>query len=62
MKKIFVNLKMYLNTKEEITNYINNLKEEKEKFVVFPEAIHLEKFISNGYITGIQNIFRIDHA
>ena len=56
MKKIFVNLKMYLNTKEEIINYINNLKEEKEKFVVFPEAIHLEKFISNGYITGIQNI------
>ena len=57
MKKlIFVNLKMYLNTIEDIQNYINNLKNEKDKIVIFPSNIYLYEFIKQNFQIGIQNI------
>ncbi len=57
MKKlIFVNLKMYLNTIKDIQNYIDNLKKEKDKIVIFPQAIYINEFIQNNFHTGTQNI------
>ena len=57
MKKlIFVNLKMYLNTIKDIQNYIDNLKKEKDKFVIFPQTIYINEFIKNNFHTGTQNI------
>ena len=57
MKKlIFVNLKMYLNTIKDIQNYIDNLKKEKDKIVIFPQTIYINEFIKNNFHTGTQNI------
>ena len=54
-KMILANLKMYQCTKEEVNNYINKLKGAKNKFIVFPSVIYLEKFIQNNFICGVQN-------
>lgn len=63
MKKlILVNLKMYLNNKEEVDNYLDNLETEKLNFIVFPPAIYLSKFIQKGFISGIQNISAHKHG
>lgn len=55
-KLILANLKTYQYTKENAEDYINKLKEVKEKFIVFPSIIYLEKFIQNNFICGVQNI------
>ena len=55
-KLVLANLKMYLNNKIDTQNYLNDLKQEKDKFIVFPPIIYLDRFIQNGFITGIQNI------
>ncbi len=54
-KLVLANLKMYQCTKEEVNDYINKLKEVKNKFIVFPSVIYLEKFIQNNFICGVQN-------
>lgn len=54
-KLVLANLKMYQSTKEEVNNYINKLKEVKDKFIVFPSVIYLEKFIQNNFTCGAQN-------
>ena len=53
-KMIFVNLKMYLNKKEDIQNYIKALKE--KNIIFFPSSIHIGTFIESGFTCGIQNI------
>ena len=53
-KMIFVNLKMYLNKKEDIQNYIKALKE--RNIIFFPSSIHIGTFIESGFTCGIQNI------
>ena len=53
-KLILVNLKMYQSTKEEVDNYLNNLKE--SPVIFFPSVIYLEKFINHGFVCGCQNI------
>ena len=55
-KLVLANLKMYLNNNIDTQNYLNDLKQEKDKFIVFPPIIYLDRFIQNGFITGIQNI------
>lgn len=54
-KMILANLKMYQYTKESVNDYINQLKEVKDKFIVFPSIIYLEKFLTNGFTCGVQN-------
>ena len=54
-KLVLANLKMYQSTKESVDDYINKLKEVKDKFIVFPSVIYLEKFIQNNFICGVQN-------
>ena len=63
MKKlVLANLKMYLNTNIDVQKYINELKDEKEKFIVFPPLIYLDRFIQNGFICGVQNISSYKHG
>ena len=47
-KLVLANLKMYQSTKESVDDYINKLKEVKDKFIVFPSTIYLEKFHSDS--------------
>ena len=54
-KLILVNLKMYLNTQKEVDDYIIKTYDLKDKFIVFPPAIYLSKFIQNNFHVGIQN-------
>lgn len=54
-KLVLANLKMYQSTKESVDDYINKLKEVKDKFIVFPSTIYLEKFIQNNFTCGVQN-------
>ena len=54
-KLVLANLKMYQSTKESVDDYINKLKEVKDKFIVFPSTIYLEKFIRNNFTCGVQN-------
>ena len=57
MKKlILINLKMYLNSQSEVDNYLENIKNEKNHIIIFPQVHYLEKFIKNGFVTGSQNI------
>lgn len=57
MKKlVLANLKMYLNNKIDVQNYLNELKEDKDKFIAFPPIIYLDKFLQNGFTSGVQNI------
>ena len=57
MKKlILANLKMYHSTKADIDKYLNDLNNEKEKFIVFPPLIYLDRFIQKSYTCGVQNI------
>lgn len=53
-KMIFVNLKMYLNTKEDVKNYIDKLK--GVNMVFFPSSIYIQMFIDNGFICGCQDV------
>lgn len=53
-KMIFVNLKMFINSKTEIINYISNLK--NRNIVFLPEAIYIETFIKEGLVCGSQSI------
>lgn len=55
-KMILVNQKMYLNSLDEIENFQNKTNDFKDKFIVFPSSIYLEKYINKGFITGSQNI------
>lgn len=55
-KIILVNLKMFLNSKEEVCEYQKKISKYKSKFIVFPQNIYLEKFIKNDFIVGSQNI------
>lgn len=61
-KMIFVNLKMYFNSLEEIEKYQEELKEYKTKFVVLPSNIYLQNFIKNKFIVGSQNISAKDEG
>ena len=47
-KMIFVNLKMFINSKTEIINYISNLK--NRNIIFLPEAIYIETFIKEGLV------------
>lgn len=53
-KMIFINLKMYLNTREDVKNYIDKLK--GLKMVFFPSSIYIQMFIDNGFICGCQDV------
>lgn len=55
-KMIFVNLKMYFNSKEEIKKYQIELEEYKTKFIVLPQNIYLDSFVKKGFIVGSQNV------
>ncbi len=53
-KQIFINLKMYQDSQEELDKYLKNLKD--EKITLFPSLIYLEKCIRHGFTCGVQNI------
>lgn len=56
MKKIIANLKLYLNTIEEVKIYQNAMKDYKEDFIVAPQSIYLENFVKNGFTVAAQNV------
>ena len=53
---IFLNHKMNL-TLDEVNNYIEALKNYKEKIIVLPTALYAKEFINSGYKVGLQNIY-----
>lgn len=61
-KMICVNLKTYLNSKEEVNKYIDSVKDIKDNLIVFPPIIYLDKFIRNGFKVGIQDISIYDEG
>lgn len=56
MKLIVANLKMYLNTLDDVRNYQNDLFDYKDYFVVSPQSIYLESFINNGFTLSSQDV------
>lgn len=56
MEKIIINQKMYLNSLDEIENFIRNTYDYKDKMIVLPEYIYIPSFLANGYKVGSQNI------
>lgn len=62
MEKIIIaNHKMNLNISE-INEYINKLKEVKDKFIVCPTSIYIPYFVNSGYRVGIQNVYFKDYG
>ena len=61
-KLILANLKMYLNSTDDVNNYLKALQNEKYKFIAFPQAIYLDKFLRNGFTCGVQNISAHKHG
>lgn len=55
-KIIIINQKAYLNTVEEVQNFIEKTKKYKDKIIVLPSDIYIKIFKENGYIVGSQNI------
>ena len=55
MKYIACNLKMNLMPSE-LSNYIEEMKTNREDIIILPPAIYISEFVKNGYITGSQNI------
>ena len=56
-KIIMANHKMNLDFND-INNYLEKLKDLKDKFIVFPTNIYLPYFINANYRTGIQNVYK----
>lgn len=58
MEKIIIaNHKMNLDLND-VNNYLEKLKNYKDKFIVFPSNIYLPYFINSNYKVGIQNIYK----
>lgn len=55
MKIIITNLKMFLNTKEKIEKFEEDMKNYKAKFIVSPQNIYLEHFIKKDFTVAAQN-------
>lgn len=56
MKLIVANLKMFLNTLDDVSNYQKDLFDYKDYFVVSPQSIYLESFINNGFTLSSQDV------
>ncbi len=61
-KIIIINQKTYLNSLEEVNNFIENTKEFKDKIIVLPSDIYIKTFKENGYTIGSQNISDSPHG
>lgn len=62
MEKIIIaNHKMNLNISE-INEYINKLKNVKDKLIICPTSIYIPYFINAGYNVGIQNVCFKDYG
>lgn len=62
MEKIIIaNHKMNLNISE-INEYINRLKEVKNKLIICPTSIYIPYFVNAGYNVGIQNVHFKDYG
>ena len=55
MKLVVANLKLYLNTLEDVVNYQKEMENYKKNFIVAPQNIYLENFINKGFIVSSQN-------
>ena len=60
MKLLIANLKMNLNTVEEVEKYQKEMEKYKNNFVVAPQNIYLENFKNKGFIVASQNSSNYD--
>ena len=62
MEKIIIaNHKMNLDVSE-INEYINKLKNVKDKLIICPTSIYIPYFVNAGYNVGIQNVYFKDYG
>lgn len=55
MKLVIANLKMYLNSLEEVEKYQKEMENYKHDFIIAPQNIYLENFIRKGFTVSAQN-------
>lgn len=53
---IIANLKMYLNTIDDIKKFQVDMADYKDSFIVAPQSIYLQNFIDNGFKVAAQNV------